>query len=417
MGVLLLPTRKKRRSASKRVAAAPFVRALQSPLRACIVALWGMWSLAWLDLLLWRRMPIAIASALIPPIGMAVMLVVLSLTVTQEPLALVIQSQGAYSKRMTEIIEADTDAYYLSETTMEEAQRLLADQEIAAIIVIPPNFDQKATNHEAQLRLILNNVDIDFADDIRRSVERSVGQFDAPALALEDEEGAAPVKTEQEAPNPYHIGIEEHDLRKTNVDFLSYQVLPVFVLLVLNTGLLGTALLCAQDVERGTGRHLALAPVSAWVLVAGRLLGGLIASLAALIPAVGLCLLAGFIAPPADHWGALAALFVATAVCAAGIGAIVGTLLRGTRNIVMASSVLATYLFFLGGGFTTIAFLPQWLRNISAFNPIRYSIDGMRQALFYPDLSGFSTDMTVLIGTALVAILVGSFVVRRSWSS
>jgi ABC-type multidrug transport system permease subunit len=376
-----------------------------------------MWSLAWLDLLLWRRMPIAIASALIPPIGMAVMLVVLSLTVTQEPVALVKQSQGAYSKRMAEIIEADTDAYYLSETTMEEAQRQLTDQEIAAIIVIPPDFDQKATNHAAQLRLILNNVDIDFADDIRRSVERSVGQFDAPVLALEDEEeGGAPAKAEQEAPNPYHIGIDEHDLRETNVDFLSYQVLPVFVLLVLNTGLLGTALLCAQDVERGTGRHLALAPVPAWMLVAGRLLGGLIASLAALIPAVGLCLLAGFIAPPADHWGALAALFVATAICAAGIGAIVGTLLRGTRNIVMASSVLATYLFFLGGGFTTIAFLPQWLRNISAFNPIRYSIDGMRQALFYPDLTGFSADMTVLIGTALVAILVGSFVVRRSWS-
>lgn len=417
MGVLLLPTRKKRRSASKRATAAPVVLVLQSTLRTCVAALRGMWSLAWLDLLLWRRMPIAIASALIPPIGMAAMLVVLSLTVTQEPVALVVQSQGAYSKRMTEIIEADTDAYYLSETTMEEAQRLLADQEIAAIIVIPPNFDQKATNHEAQLRLILNNVDIDFADDIRRSVERSVGQFDAPVLALEDEEGAAPVKTEQEAPNPYHISIDEHDLRKTNVDFLSYQVLPVFVLLVLNTGLLGTALLCAQDVERGTGRHLALAPVSAWVLVAGRLLGGLIASLVALIPAVGLCLLAGFISPPANHWGALAALFVATAVCAAGIGAIVGTLLRGTRNIVMASSVLATYLFFLGGGFTTIAFLPQWLRNISAFNPIRYAIDGMRQALFYPDLSNFSTDMTVLIGTALVAILVGSVVVRRSWSS
>ncbi|GHO98285.1 hypothetical protein KSF_083330 [Reticulibacter mediterranei] len=417
MGVLLLPTRKKRRSASKHITAAPFVLALQSALGACVGALRGMWSLAWLDLLLWRRMPIAIASALIPPIGMAIMLVVLSLTVTQEPVALVIQSQGAYSKRMAEIIEADTDAYYLSETTMEEAQRQLTDQEIAAIIVIPPDFDQKATNHAAQLRLILNNVDIDFADDIRRSVERSVGQFDAPVLALEDEEqGAAPAKPEQEAPNPYHIGIDEHDLRETNVDFLSYQVLPVFVLLVLNTGLLGTALLCAQDVERGTGKHLALAPVPAWMLVAGRLLGGLIASLVALIPAVGLCLLAGFISPPADHWGALAALFVATAVCAAGIGAIVGTLLRGTRNIVMASSVLATYLFFLGGGFTTIAFLPQWLRNISAFNPIRYSIDGMRQALFYPDLSGFSTDMTVLIGTAIVAILVGSVVVRRSWS-
>jgi ABC-type multidrug transport system permease subunit len=122
------------------------------------------------------------------------------------------------------------------------------------------------------------------------------------------------------------------------------------------------------------------------------------------------------VVPPADHWLALTALFAATAFGASGLGAILGTLLRGTRNIAMASSILATYLFFLGGGFTTIAFLPQWLRDISAFNPIRYAIDGMRQALFYPDLTGFSTDLAVLVGTALLAVLIGSLVVRRSWS-
>jgi ABC-2 type transport system permease protein len=417
-----LTAKKKRRYPSGKRGSTSFTRSaimlkLQGYCRPIMTTLQGMWSLAWLDLLLWYRRPLAIISALVPPLGMAVMLIVLSLTVTQEPVALVIQSQGAYAKRMTEIIEADTDAYSLSVTDMEQARRLLHDQEIAAIIVIPSDFDQKALTHNARLQLILNNVDIDFSDDIRRSVERSVGQFDAPALALEDEEGSTSSSNLQNTPNPYHIGIDEQDLRETNVDFLSYQVLPVFVLLVLNTELMGTALLCAQDVERGTGRHLALAPVSSWILVTGRLLGGLIASLVALIPAIVICLLAGFITPPADHWPSLAALFVATAISATGMGTIVGTLVRGTRNIVMASSVLATYLFFLGGGFTTIAFLPQWLRDISAFNPIRYSIDGMRQALFYPDLTGFSTDMAVLMGTALLTVVVGSIVVRRSWSS
>ena len=73
------------------------VRRVQSSVRFMVTALRGMWSLAKLDLLLWRRIPWAIASALIPPLGMAIMLVVLSLTVTQEPVALVVQSQGAYT--------------------------------------------------------------------------------------------------------------------------------------------------------------------------------------------------------------------------------------------------------------------------------------------------------------------------------
>jgi ABC-2 type transport system permease protein len=372
-------------------------------------ALQGMWTLAWLDLLHWRRMPWAVASALIPPLGMALMLVVLSFTVTQEPVALVIQSQGAYSRQMTEMLEADTDSYALRVMSMAAATRALHDQAIAAIITIPPGFDLAVISHTAHLQLTLNNVDIDFSDDIRRSVERSVGEFDSSGLSSQTASGTG-------FSNPYLITIDEHDLRKTNVDFLHYQVLPVFVLLILQTGLMGTALLCAQDRERGTARYLVLAPLSAWVFVAGRLLGGFCASCLIVIIACGICILSGVIAPPANHWLALAMLFVATALSASGMGAIVGTFLRGTKNITLVASLLAIYFFFLGGGFTTIAFLPQWIQTISDFNPFRYAIDGMRQALFYPNLTGFSTDLAVLVGTAIVAILLGSLVVRRSWS-
>ena len=385
----------------------PFIDSLR-------IALQCMCSLALLDLLLWRRIPWAIASALIPPLGMALMLVVLSLTVTQEPVALVIQSQGAYSTQMAEMLEADTDSYILSVMSMQDATQALHDQYIAAIIVIPPDFDRQVIAHTSRLQVILNNIDIDFADDIRRSVARSVGQFDAAGLGAQTTQTPKSTSASDSA-NPYLISIDEQDLRETNVDFLSYQVIPAFILLVLHIGLMGTALLCAQDRERGTARYLVLAPVSDWVFVAGRLLGGFCASCLAVIVAGVPCLLLGVFAPPADHWPALAALFAATALSASGLGAILGTLLRGTRTIALAASLLATYFFFLGGGFTTIAFLPPWIQVISFFDPFRYAIDGMRQALFYPDLAGFSVDLAVLVGTAVVTVILGSFVVRRSW--
>jgi ABC-2 type transport system permease protein len=384
-------------------------------IRSLLAALQSMWSLARLDLLLWRRMPWAIASALIPPLGMAFMLVVLSFTVTQEPVALVIQAQGAYSRQMAEMLEADNDAYALKVMNMQEATQALHDQEIAAIIVIPPDFDQQVIAHTARLQLTLNNIDIDFSDDIRRSVQRSIGQFDAAGLGSQVAYPPADIPG-LDTSNPYLLSIDEHDLRRTNVNFLSYQVVPVFILLMLDVGLMGTALLCAQDRERGTARYLVIAPLSDWVFVAGRLLGGFCASCLAVSIAGGICLLFGVLAPSANHWPALAALLIATALSASGIGAILGTFLRGTRNIALAASLLATYFFFLGGGFTTIAFLPQWIQAISFFNPFRYAIDGMRQALFYPDLTGFSTDIAVLIGTAVVAIFLGSLVMRRSWT-
>jgi len=414
----------------------------------------GMWTLASLDLLLWRRMPMAIASALIPPVGMTALLVVLSMAVTQQPVALVVEGRGSNTEKMASIIQSDDDAYLLTKTDMQTADRMLADQEVAAVIIVPKDFDDQVNSlGVANVILKLNNVDIDFADDIRRSVDRSVAQFDAPSYSLEGEKGGeagegggAPANSDEKAKpdegakpegagkesgdtseaqsakpdptaaeNPYLVNIKETDLRETNVEWLNYQVVPALVLLVLSVGLMGTALLCAQDIERKTARYLVLTPQDSWTLVAGRLLGGFIASILFLIPAIGWCVWTKTINPPPSHWPALLAIFAATALCASGLGAILGTALTGSRTIALASSVISTYLFFLGGGFTNIAFLPQWMRTLSSFIPTRYAIDGMRQALFYSTLDGVGKDLAILCATAILMCAIGSFSVRRSW--
>lgn len=382
----------------------------------------NIWNIAKLDLIIWSRMHSAIASALIPPLGMLMILVALSLAVLQQPIALVVEGNGVYSRKMQSIIQSDTDAYLnydfssdIKPIDSQTAWKWLYNQQVAAIITVPVNFDQQVREGSAKVHLTLNNVDIDFADDIRRSVDRSVAHFDAPILSPNDAEENG-VEFDPEAPNPYLISIDEEDLRETNVEWLHYQVIPVLVLLVLNVGLMGTALLCAQDSERKTARYLALSPYRSWELVAGRLSAGVIASLSTLIPGALLCMLFTNISPPAGHWPALLAVFVATAVCAAGLGAVIGTAFRGSRTIVMLSSVVSTYMFFLGGGFSTIAFLPEWIQTISAFIPMRYAIDGMRQALFYSNLNGVPFDLAVLTLTAVVATGIGSVMVRRSWS-
>jgi ABC-2 type transport system permease protein len=382
----------------------------------------SIWTLAKHDLQMWTCMPLAIFSAIIPPVGMTFILIVLSLAVIQQPVALVVEGTGPPSKQMQEIIESDTDAYInydfstsLKATDMKTAKKLLKNQQVAAIIRIPHDFDEKEAIRQGKVQLILNNIDIDFSDDIRRSVDRSVAHFDAPILSPDDakEEGEEFDLTES---NAYQILIDEHDLRETNVEWLHYQVIPALVLLVLSVGLMGTALMSAQDVERKTSRFLLLSPQPPWMLVAGRLVGGIMASLIALAPALFICVYFKIISPPLSHWPALIAIFIATAVCASGLGAIVGTLFSGSKTIAMAATVVSTYMFFLGGGFTTIAFLPAWLQTLSSFIPMRYAIDGMRQALFYTTLDGVTKDILILSLTAVAAIIIGSISIRRSWS-
>lgn len=53
---------------------------------------------------------------------------------------------------------------------------------------------------------------------------------------------------------------------------------------------------------------------------------------------------------------------------------------------------------------------------MSAWVPMRYAIDGMRQALFYPNLDGVQHDLLMLYGTALISLLLGAVFVRRAWA-
>ena len=116
--------------------------------------------------------------------------------------------------------------------------------------MIPQGFDQAVARGHAGIDYTLNNTDIDFSDDIRRSIDRSVAAFDAPQLGASVEGKAG--RGGLVVPNPYRVDLAEHDLRKTDVPFETYQVLPVLLLLVLSAGVLGGALLGSRDHERGT---------------------------------------------------------------------------------------------------------------------------------------------------------------------
>src|SRR6185295_19925504 len=96
-------------------------------------------------------------------------------------------------------------------------------------------------------------------------------------------------------------------------------------------------------------------------------------------------------------------------------GLVLASLARKVRSVTMIGLMLATYLFFLGGGFTTLAFLPGWVQALAKLAPTSYAITGLRQLLFYPDARGVGFDIGVLAGVTagLTAIAVASW--RRTW--
>jgi ABC-2 type transport system permease protein len=363
-----------------------------------------------LDMAIWRRTPWVIATALIPPIGMAILVTMLTFAVTRQPVALVVQDHSPQAQAMADIIRSDTDTYQLYPTDLAGARTLLQKQEVTSIIVIPKGFGQKVATDGAKVDLTLNNIDYDFADDIRRSIGRSVAEYDAPELGV----ASARSQSQSVVPNPYRVNIAESDLRQTDVDFLHYQVVPVLILLIINVGMLSSAVLSSRDRERRTDRVLALAPVSPTARIAARLTGGMLVTAAVTIPVTWILIATHQIAPPDGHWWALIGVLTLTALLSVSLGSLLGVALKRSTTVALAAVILASYLFFLGGGFTTIAFLPNWLQEVSRVVPTRYSIDALRQSLFYSDLSNVANNLLTVTGFALAALAASVFVLRRA---
>ncbi len=369
------------------------------------------WTVARIDLAVWRRTPWAIAAALIPPLGMALLVAILTASVTRQPVALVVEGTGPQAQTMAKIIEADREAYTIKVTGATEAAHLLATQAVAAVIVVPSSFDNAVANGQGAIGLTLNNVDVDFGDDIRRAVDRSVAEFDAPELGASLER--APRTAGLVVPNPYRVDVAERTLRKANVSYLRYQMIPVVLLLILNVGVVGGALVTSRDHERGTAQTLRLAPLNGWQVITGRFAGMAVLTAGTLVPVMAVLAAAGFVAPPAGHWFPLVALLLACVVLAAGLGAAVGSIVRRPALVAVTAVIVSSYLFFLGGGLTTVAFLPSWLQTVSLAVPTRYAIDGLRQTLFYPDLRGVGGDLAAIAAFAAAGLGAGTVALRR----
>lgn len=368
------------------------------------------------DLALWWRAPGLVAASLLPALGMGLLVAVLTLTIGKQPVALVQEGQGPIAKHMVHLLEVDDEAYQLRPfSERADAKRALGDLRVAAVLIIPADFDERIASADAHVDLWLDNVvDVDLADDIRRTVTRSLAELDAPQLGYIGElhgpsEGVL-------LPNPFRVAIAEHDRRDTNVDFFQYEIVPILVLVVISVGVLGTALLVARDRQRRTLKVALLSPAPRSAIVIGKLASGVAVSIAVLAPLVALGAGIGWIRPPPSHWPAFISLLFALTLASVGLGLAIGTAVRGTRLVGMVGLVVSAYLFFLGGGFATVAFLPSAARMVSRSLPTSYAIQGLRQALFYPDLVGFERDLGVLVATAIASVALGVMMLSRKWS-
>lgn len=366
---------------------APFVRAI--------------WVILRKDIRVWLRQPMNIAATFLPPISFLLVGALGASAVGRSPVALVNLDSGSKGVQMAQIFHG-ADVFRITDASPQQAQTLLKNIDVVAVITIPADFTQRVATHEqAPIDVTVNNLNLDFTNDIRRSVPDAITQF------YQAQGSTSPVK----------VSMHEHDLRQRDVQLFEYSVIPTLLLLIMISGLVNGGLATAREWERRTVKELLLSPVARGAIIAGKVFASFLITfcLGTLVLLLGYAL--GWTRPEGIYWLTTLLTIALVSLFGSGLGVAIGAAVQRIQPVIGISINCAIYLYFLAGGIGVLAFEPDWLQNIAAFVPLSYGRHALEMAVFYSSSDQFGLDMTVLVLAALVTLSLGTLSMRRGITS
>jgi len=361
----------------------------------------ALWVIARKDIRIYLRQPANISATFVPPLAFLLVGALGAAAVGRSPVALVTLDHGPKGIQMQQIFH-NADVFRITDATPQQAQVLLHNIDVVAVITIPADFTQRFETHESSpVDVTVNNLNLDFTNDIRRAVPDVITQF------YQAQGSASPIK----------VTISEHNLRTRDVELFQYGVLPTIVLLLLISGLVTGSLTTAREWESRTVKELLLSPVTRGAIITGKVLASFAITfvLGTVVLLIGYAL--GWTQPEGIYWLTTLLVIALVALFSSGLGVAIGAAIQRIQPVIGISINIAFYLFFLAGGTGVLAFEPQWLHNIAAFIPLTYGRHALDIAVFYSSSEQLGLDVTVLALSALVALSLGILSMRRGIAS
>jgi ABC-2 type transport system permease protein len=220
------------------------------------------WFILRKDLQIWLRQPANIAATIVPALVVLIIQALGAQAVGRSPVALVVEDTGSQGAMIAQAIRS-ADVFRLHEVDATQAQTQLKNLDVVAIVTIPAGFTARLQAHQpAQVKVTVNNLNLDLTNDIRRAVPDAVTQY------YQAQGDASPIK----------VTMNESDLRQRDIQLFQYAVLPTIVLLLIISGLITGGLATAREWETSTVKELLLSPAPGSAVIAGKVLAGFVTS-------------------------------------------------------------------------------------------------------------------------------------------
>src|SRR5579872_2942727 len=136
-----------------------------------------VWALVRKDFAVWWTNRTNLFATLLPALGFLLIQSLASVAVGRSPVALVNLDSGPQGSALQQTFH-EADVFRIADATPEQAQELLRTIQVVAVVTIPADFSAKfAAQTASPLDVTVNNLNLDFTNDIRRAVPDVITQF------------------------------------------------------------------------------------------------------------------------------------------------------------------------------------------------------------------------------------------------
>jgi ABC-2 type transport system permease protein len=255
----------------------------------------------------------------------------------------------------------------------DEYQALIESGDTRVALVIPPDYDRRLIEGNAQVLMVLDGSDASVGSTAL-STARLVGQ--AYSTRIMSEQSLLGGRSAPSAPVEVHTQVWYNP----DLDSAFFNIPGVIGMILSFITSILTATTIVRERERGTIEQLIVTPIRSWELIVGKLL-----------PYVILGFIETFEILLIGHWWfgvpirGSAALIIITSglflMSSLGIGLFASTMANTQQEAMMTVMMFNLPMIFLSGFFFPIAAMPKFLQIVSLAIPLRYYLIIIRALL------------------------------------
>ena len=341
--------------------------------------------------------PLYTLVSIILPLNVLLLMSLLVISGGLAPTAVVMQEQGSLAQQFYAAMK-EAHSFVVQQTTAEQADSLIQQGRVVAVVTIPADFDARVQGHlPVQVGVTINNLNTDFTNDIRRALPLSITSFYAKA-----------------EPSEVTITPQEIDAYPQDLGYIPYLVVPILVIGLMVGGMVQAGTAAAVEWESETVKELLLSPASRVAIVLGKMLAAFLVGLAG--AAVVLVVLIALLGIWPVHWGELIGFTLLILALFTAWGTLLGAWLKRRTPLATLAIGLCVPLFFLSGPFGPISFFAPLEQVIARVFPVYYAIVVLQHAFhdFTLNTAGIETNLLILAAYALGGLVLATVVLRRS---